>query len=209
MRAITRLVHRIPFTLLMLAGLAVGALVTNTFVQSITQHWLNRAGFAPNDLWYWRLERVFTSTLVTIGGRVFWEAMAMVALIVGMTEWRNGWKRTALTFWGVNLLTLMLLSLIISLMNHQLRNFGMEADVMARDVGPSAGYFACLGLLSAQLKPPWHWISGGIILAGFVITLFMPATAGQDAQLKFSADLAHLLAFPLGWFSIRLRPRQA
>jgi hypothetical protein len=35
----------------------------------------------------------------------------------------------------------------------------------------------------------------------FVVVLFTRAAAGERAQLKFSADLAHILAFPLGWLS--------
>jgi hypothetical protein len=195
------LVSRLPFTLTMLALLVIAALVTNTTFQNITHHWLNRTGFAPNDLWYGNIERMFTSALVTSGRVVFWEALFFVAFAVGLAEWLTGWKRTAATFWGVHLLALILLSLIISLGLHQLHDFGLEAAEVARDVGPSAGYFACLGLVSAQLKRPWNWVSGGLLFAMFVIILFMPAVAGENAQVKFSADLAHMLAFPLGWFS--------
>jgi hypothetical protein len=201
MKTISNFLRHIPFTLLTLAGLVIAALVTNTYFQEITRHWLNRTGFASNDLWYWRLERLFTSVFVTFGGKVFWVALFLVAFVVGLAEWMTGWKRTAVTFWGVHLMALLLLSLIISLAAHQLRNFGLEASELARDVGPSAGYFACLGLVSARLKCPWHWISGGILFVLLVIVLFVPAFNGESAQLKFSADLAHLLAFPLGWFS--------
>ena len=192
----------------MLAGLVIAALVTNTTFQSITRHWLNRTGFAPNDLWYWRLERIFTSALVTVGGVVFWEALFFVAFAVGMAEWMTGWKRTAATFWGVHLLALVLLSLIVSLTEHELRSIGLEAGLLARDVGPSAGYFACLGLVSAQVKRPWNLTSGAILFAMFVVILFLPAAAGESAQLKFSADLAHMLAFPLGWLSAGIGNKQ-
>ena len=209
MKIINRIFQRFPFTLLMLAGLVIGALVTNTTFQEISQHWLNRSGFASNDLWYWRLERIFTSALVTVGGKVFWEAILMVAVVVGVAEWITGWKRTVATFWGVHLLALVLLALIISLTEHQLRNLGFEADLLARDVGPSAGYFACLGLVSAQMKCPWNLVSGVALFAVFVIALFLPAAAGESAQLKFSADLAHMLAFPLGWLSSSIGQKQA
>ena len=204
MKTINNFIRRVPFTLLTMAGLIIAALVTNTYFQEITRHWLNRTGFASNDLWYWRLERLFTSALVTLGGKVFWGALFLVAFVVGLAEWMTGWKRTAVTFWGVHLVALLLLSLIISLAAHQLRNIGLEASELARDVGPSAGYFACLGLVSARLKRPWNWISGGILFALFILALFVPAFIGEKAQLKFSADLAHLLAFPLGWFSAGL-----
>jgi hypothetical protein len=193
----------------MLSGLVIAALITNTYFQVITHHWLNRTGFAPNDLWYWNLGRLFSSAFVTSGGIVFWEALLMVAGVVGLAEWMTGWRRTAATFWGVHLLALVLLSLIVSLSVHQLSRFGLEGAEIERDVGPSAGYFACLGLVSSRLKRPWHWVSGGILLAFFVIALLTPAAAGDNAKIKFSADLAHLLAFPLGWLSTMVgRKRQ-
>ena len=194
-------VRRLPFTLIMLSGLIIAALVTNTYFQEITGHWLNRTGFAPNDLWYGRLERLFTSAFVTSGGKVFWEALFFIAFAVGVAEWMTGWKRAAATFWGIHLLSLVLLSLIVSLATHQLRSIGLEAAQLTRDVGPSAGYFACLGLVSARLKRPWNWTSGGILLLFFAIAIFLPAGTGESASMKFSADLAHLLAFPLGWLS--------
>jgi hypothetical protein len=193
--------QRIPFTPLTLVGLVIAALVTNTYFQEITHRWLNRTGFAPKDLWYWRIERMFTSALVTSGGKVFWQALFFVAFAVGLAEWMTGWKRTAATFWGVHLLVLVLISLIISLSLHQLRAIGLEASEVARDVGPSAGYFACLGLVSARLKRPWQWVSGGVLLMIFVIVFLLPPGPGEDAEIKLSADLAHLLAFPLGWLS--------
>ena len=192
---------RFPFTLTILALLVIIALVTNTAFETITHHWLNHTGFAPNDLWYGRIERLFSSALVTSGGIVFWEALFFIVFAVGLAEWKTGWKRTFMTFWGIHLLTLILLSMIISLGIHQLRNFGLEAAEIAKDVGPSAGYFACLGLVSARLKHPWNLVSGGILFAMFMVVLFIPAAAGENAQIKFSADLAHLLAFPLGWLS--------
>jgi len=108
----------------------------------------------------------------------------------------------------VHLLTLILLSLIISLGIHQLHNIGLEAAEVARDVGPSAGYFACLGLASAQLKRPWNWVSGGIFFAIFVIVLFTPVAVGGNTEIKFSADPAHMLAFSLGWLSSLLGQKQ-
>jgi hypothetical protein len=185
----------------MLLGLLATALLTNTYFEQITHHWLTRTGFSPRDLWYLRLERLFTSALVTSGGKVFWEALLLTAFAVGWAEWNTGWKRAGATFWGVHLLALVMLSLIISLSLHQLLAFGIEASEVERDVGPSAGYFACLGLVSAGVKPPWNMVSGAILFAGFVFAFFMPPAIGQGASVKFSADLAHLIAFPLGWLS--------
>jgi hypothetical protein len=201
MDTIVKFIRRVPFTLATLLALSLVAIWTGTHLDQISLEWLNRLGFAPLDLLNLNLERLFTSALVTSGGRVFWQAFLMVALCVGAAEWLTGWKRTAATFWGFHLLALNLLTLIVAISHRTLREFGLEAVIVARDVGPSAGYFACLGLVSASLKRPWNWISGGVLLAIFLIALLMPASAGGNAQLKLSADLAHLLAFPLGWLS--------
>jgi hypothetical protein len=201
MRSKPRTLPYIPFTLVMMAGLILFAIFTNTYFDRITRHWINRVGFSPRDLWYLRFERMFTSALVTSGGKVFWQALLLVGLFVGLAEWLTGTKRATTTFWGVHLLTLVLLSLIVSLAFHQLRDFGLAASEFERDVGPSAGYFACLGLLSAQIKRPWNWVSGMLLFIMFAVYMFLPPGEGERAAMKFSADFAHLLAFPLGWLS--------
>lgn len=188
----------------MLAALIFAALLTNTYFEEITHDWINLTGFAARDLFYWQLWRFFTMAVVTTGGHVFWEALLFVAAFVGTAEWLAGSRRVALTFWGIHVFSLVLLSFIITVSIHQLRSFGFEASQVARDVGPSAGYFACLGLVSATLKRPWHWISGAGIWIMLIVMLFLPVPAGESAALKFSADLVHLLAFPLGWLSYRI-----
>ena len=201
MSAIAKFIRRLPFTLAILFMLSLVAIWTNTYLGQISHLWLSRLGFAPSDLLELNLERLVTSALVTNGGSVFWKAFAIILICVGTAEWLTGTRRTGFTFWGVHLLALFLLTLIITLSHRQLRQFGLQVALAARDVGPSAGYFACLGLLSGWIKPPWNWISGAVLMAAFVIALFIPTAAGQNAQVKFAADLAHLLAFPLGWLS--------
>lgn len=201
-------IQHVPFTITILVCLILTALLTNTVFQEITRHWLNRAGFSASDLWYWRLERLFTSAFVTSGKLVFWEALILVALFVGLAEWTTGWKQTAATFWGIHLFSLILFSVIMAISAHQLRNIGLEASEIARDVGPSAGYFACLGLVSARIKHPWNWVSAGLLLLFFLVSVFIPAPASGGAAVKFSADVVHLIAFPTGWASSFLIKRR-
>jgi hypothetical protein len=197
---------RILFTLAMILGLGLGGLFTNTFFEQITQHWLNRTGFSPDDLWYLRVERMFSSAFVTGGGKTFWEAVLMVLFVVGLAEWMTGWKRTAATFWVVHLLVLVLSSIFIALLSRQFHLSEVNVSETARDVGPSAGYFACLGLVSSKLKRPWDLASGAGLFVAFLIAIFLPPGAGEDPQIKFSADIAHLMAFPLGWLSLKIIP---
>ena len=198
-------VRRLLFTLVMLAALLAGALVTNTPIDNLSPHWLNRLGFAPSDVWFLRWERLFTSALVTSGGWVFWQAMGMVALAVGMAEWLAGTKRTIATFWGVHLATLLLESLLIAWPLHQLGSSFGTALVMVRDVGPSAGYFGCLGLACARFpKKRWGQLASLLIFAALGWSLWHSFRSGQADIAKRFADLAHLIAFPVGWLSSNL-----
>lgn len=192
----------LPFTWAMLFLLGSGALLTNTHTDNLAPHWLNRLGFAPADVWFLRWERLFTSALVTSGGWVFWQALGMVALAVGAAEWLAGTKRAIATFWGVHLATLLLESLLVALPLHQLGVAGGTALLVARDVGPSAGYFGCLGLACARFpRQRWSQVAGVLIIFSLIWTLFQPPRPGQDNIVKLFADLAHLIAFPLGWLS--------
>ena len=197
------ILQRFPFTLTMLALLGLTAIWTGTHTAAISANWLDRLGFAPIDLLALELGRLFTSALVTSGGLVFWEALAMVAFAVGLSEWLTGTRRAALTFWGVHLSTLIFESLVVALPMHWIGMSLGSLVALSRDVGPSAGYFGALGLVSAHLRYPWNLISGGVIFIGLQIVL-LHVSGGNNLGMEVSADLAHLIAFPLGWYSIRL-----
>ena len=132
----------------------------------------------------------------------------MITLAVGAAEWLTDTRRTVLTFWGVHLVTLVGESLLIALPVHQRWGVQGAAVMSDRDVGPSAGYFGCLGLASRRLPRPWSWLSGTAVLVALIIALFQAPRVGQGTAVKLAADLAHLIAFPLGWLTGRWHPRQ-
>ena len=196
-------IKRFPFTLIMLGLLILAAFLTDTHTGQLSAEWLDRVGFAPTDLLALHLERLFTSTVVTSGGTVFLQALAMIAFAVGLAEWCTSFRRAALTFWGVHLLTMLLVSFAISLPLHGAGVTVGSLVALSRDVGPSAGYFGALGLATATLKKPWHWIFGGVIFTGLVFAML--TVSGKDGLgMELSAGLAHLIAFPLGWLSLRI-----
>lgn len=196
------IIQRLPFTLLTLAVLFLIAQFTNTHVGDLTRYWMNHMGFAPRDLLGLRLDRLFGSALVTGGKWVFWSAVVMIALATGFSEWVAGTRRAALTFWGVHLFTLIALSLFIAI---PLRMLGItlgRAMTVARDVGPSAGYFASLGLAISYLRKPWTWYTGALIWGTLLMAFFIPTIgASQSAAVEFGANIAHAMAFPLGWIA--------
>ncbi len=193
-----RIARREPFTLTMLLVLAGVALATDTHVADLSLRLFNRLGFAPRDLIRLHWERLFTSALVTDGPIAFWSAMGITALASGIAEWRAGSTWAAATFWGVHLLTLVIESLLMALPMHLLGLSIGTALVLARDVGPSAGYFGSLGLAAWSLGGHWRWWACGAIMGGLVIALLLPKAAGASSVTALSANLAHLVAFPCG-----------
>ena len=149
-------------------------------------------------LWNWLVPLLFNGPIIT-----FWEALGMIAIAVGLSEWLIGTRRAALTFWGVHLSTLLIVSLVIALPLHWAGSTLGSLVAISRDVGPSAGYFGSLGLVSSHLKHPWNLISGGIILIALEIAL-LHISGNNSLGLEVSADLAHIIAFPLGWYSAKI-----
>ena len=191
--------RRFVFTPLMLLGLLTGAIVTHTFTGDLSAAWLNRVGFAPDDLWALRWGRIVSSALVTGGPAALWQALLFSGLAVGGAEWLAGPWMAAVTFWGVHVLTLVLQSAVVALPLQRLGLPGSADLATIRDVGPSAGYFGCLGFVCARQRPLWRWISGAIVLLALCVVLVLPPAAGQTRALKLSVDMAHLIAFPLGF----------
>ncbi|MBX3050463.1 MAG: hypothetical protein KF753_03245 [Caldilineaceae bacterium] len=196
---------QLPFTLLLLLILATVAVLTNSHASDLSARWQGRLGVSARDIWRARWPRIFTAALVTKGGWVFGEALVMSALAVGVAEWMTSARRAAATFWGVHLLTFLAEAILIIWPLHRLGRKTSTALAATRDVGPSAGYFGALGLIVARLARPWRALAGTAIFAILVAAFFVPVRpdgSGQtQAEPKLFADLAHLIAFPLGWLT--------
>ena len=204
-----RLFSDFPFTLSCLALLSAVALWTSTHRENLTPHWMGRLGFAPRDIWLLRWDRVFTSAFVTHGRSVFWGAFGMTLFAVGAAEKMAGTLQAFAAFWICHILTLGLIALLIAWPLHAFKiPFGTTLTA-AEDVGPSAGYFGCLGLLVSRISGIWKFAAAFIILAGLILYFFIPPSKGEPAITKQHADLAHILSFAsgfslaaLGWFHL-------
>ena len=194
---------RVPFTIVSLIGLTVRAIRTNTAADDASNRVLQHVGFAPQDLVLFSWRRLVSSAMFTHGRLEFWAAIAMIVFAVGAAELMVGTLRAAATFWGVHLVTLLAESLFIAL-PLALAGVGAGKDLSdVRDVGPSAGYVAALGLVCALLPGRWPRISAVAVLSILLVLTFTPA-GGDDQAVRLSAGIAHLIAFPLGYAAATL-----
>ncbi|HYM16054.1 MAG TPA: hypothetical protein VEZ14_10890 [Dehalococcoidia bacterium] len=204
MSSIARLPLRLPFTIVAILGLWLRAWRTDSASHDLPRRILQRVGFAPQDLVAFGWRRLITSALFTHGRWEFWIALVLIALAVGAAEWQTGTVRAFLTFWGVHLATLLGESLLIAL---PLKLAGVPVGAQlsdVRDVGPSAGYVGALGLVCALLPSPWRHRAAIAVLIGLLFFALLPPDGSESDAVKLSADIAHVIAFVLGWFSLTL-----
>jgi hypothetical protein len=192
-------VSRLTFTLSTLAVLVVVELMINPHFGALSPEWIERLGFTPRDLTHLEWERFATATLLVDGRSAFVDGIAMITLAVGAAEWLTGTPRAVLTFWGGNLITLVVMSVLLLALAHVIDPSHKEDLFVHRDVGPSAGYYGCLGLVVARLPRPWRWAAAAAILTWLAIALLTPPGPNTVADVKLQADLAHFLVFPVGY----------
>lgn len=195
----TRLRHPggIIFTLTIAGVLLALALVSGSLADPLTPAWQERLGFAPRDLFSHQWHGMFTSALVTSGGNGFWPAFGATIALVLAAEWLTGTRHTALAFWISHLGASIGGSLLVSLAVQFSRSPLLNDIYTLRDVGPSAGYFGCMGLIASQIPRPWKYLVGLAIIAGLIGGVVVSAYRG--ATIDVAAGVSHLVAFPLGW----------
>ena len=122
----------------------------------------------------------------------------MLAGCVACCEWVMGTRKTLFVFWTVHLVTLAAILTPIALAAATLGAAWAQLLVRAADVGPSAGYYGCLG------AAVWHWSAGRrrllitAVLTILAARLAWSMVAVPDQGRQIAADMAHLVAFPLG-----------
>jgi hypothetical protein len=190
--------RRIPFTLTLLTAMGIVAIMTDAHLAPLEARWLDRFGFASTDLFAVDLGRIATSAITTHGQAIFWRALVAVSILVGLAEWRSGTRQTLFVFSATHALTLVALAVFV--------RFGLRvwhpplADVLeaTRDVGPSAGYFGCLGMICSSLPPRVAWSFGGLTFGLLGLQLAILVTTAPLPAVDVSAVLAHVIALPLG-----------
>ena len=189
---------RLPFTVTMLTVLVSAGIYGRSHVGLLDENVYRGAGYSMRLMIEGQLHRAFTSLIFTAGGWRFYSSIAMFALAVGYVEWSFGPLRAMGTFFAVHLTTLAVMTIGIMVANAISESHRGNLLWQVQDVGPSAGYYGCLGLGLVATASPMRWP----LVTAIVVVLCLRATWSfihlpEDGRM-LSADIAHLIALPLG-----------
>jgi hypothetical protein len=205
---VARVLRLLPFTFAMLTALVGSAIWTRTHLGPLSTSSRRHVGFAPLHLPSGNWMRLFSSVFFTVGGSSFYTSAAMLAGAAGTAEIVYGTASTTLLFWGIHLATLLLLSVLFAIPLHALDFYRGTLVARAQDVGPSAGYYGCLGSVCSASPEVWRIAVTGVILVFLLARLVWSFVRTPDDGRAISADLSHIIAFPLGvlWASLMSSP---
>jgi hypothetical protein len=139
--------------------------------------------------------------VLTAGAGKFFASLVMLGFSVGLVESQVGTARTIKLFFTTHIAVLLILSILIVLPADYLGLAAAKLLANTYDVGPSAGYYGCLGGAIALYfnRQQLSFLAAGIVvLAG---RLCLSASGLAEDPSVVSADIAHLIALPLGWFA--------
>lgn len=193
-----RLSSTMTFTLSMLAVLVVAGVYSHSHLGTLDTVFYERMGHSAHLLWLGVLHRILTSVVFTSGGWQFYSSLAMFGLSVGWLEWQCGTLTTVLVFFDAHVTTLALMFLGMALENWIVQSQPGSLLWFTRDVGPSAGYYGCLGLaVMMQSTAPRNAIIIAI-LSVLILRFGYSAYHLHESARTMSADVAHLIAFSMG-----------
>ncbi len=114
-----------------------------------------------------------------------------------------GTLRSAATFFGIHFATLAIMTIVVAIWIAAADSHRGNLLWNVQDVGPSAGYYGCLGLAIAAQSPGIRIASVIGIIAILAMRLWWSFLHLPEEGRVMSADIAHLIAFPLGLLSFR------
>jgi membrane associated rhomboid family serine protease len=181
-----------------MTALTVFAVLSDSYWQSLTPQWRDRLGFAPTNFLDFQWQRLLSSLLLTAGGWKFPASLLMLGACLAMAEHRLGTLATIKLFLTSHVTVLLILSVVILMLAHGVGTPSVMALANSRDIGPSAGYYGCLGAILMLFSGRWGVFGFSCVQSILLVRLVVSVSHLPDSASIVSADAAHLLALPLG-----------
>lgn len=151
--------------------------------------------------------RILSSLFITGDPTHFFLAFAMISLCVGTLERQAGFWITTCSFLIAHLSTLLFQSGILLGIHAWIDQDWTGEWSRTLDVGPSAGYYGCLGVAIFRWKNSnCRWLAF-VVLSILLLRWMVTATINLYGS-QFQSDMAHTIAFAcglaLGYFMDRI-----
>ena len=192
-------IRKIPFTLGTLVLVFLVGIVVDPGFGALSDSWIHRLGFAPTDLFHLRWYRLFTSLFLITDMRSYVQAFLTIGIVVGALEWHTTTREAAFVFWGTHLTAILAETLFFAAPLYYWRTSFGEQIFATRDIGASAAYMGCTGAACALLPHPWRRLCTGLMVGFIIYTYLLPTPVGYDTPLRWMANVAHTVAFSLGY----------
>ena len=197
-------------TLIATTILLLSAIASNSYWQPLAAPWREWVGFAPSDLPALQWQRLLTSLALTGGGWKFLTSLAMLIVCLGFCEHIYGTPAACRLFFLCHLTILTIISISVILLAEIHPSSSVDALMNGRDVGPSAGYYGCLGAILIQASRSIKQASFTILIVILLVRLSVSVGHLPSNPATVSADFAHLVALLFGatlaWLG-HLKPR--
>ena len=194
-RLLVQVVRRAPWTVLAALALLGVALWWGAHRTPTSDDLVSRVGVSHDSLRAFEWRRIFTSALYTGGGGQFWLSLMMLVACVGWAEWQLGTARSFLLFWSAHLVSLALTFAALAAVSKVMVHPVLETLRASYGVGPSGGYYGCLGAMSINHR--YRWRVAGVIAAVLLFRLLLSSALAPDLG-RLDDDLCHLIAFAFG-----------
>ena len=186
------------FTLVSATLLTTFAFCSNSHSSHLSDVWRTAIGFSPLSTVELQWHRSLTSLLFTAGDRIFLQSLIMLCICAGLCEQRFRTTTTTLVFFASHLIVTVGLALFVILPFHVSGAEWATALASEKDVGPSAGYYGCLGFWMVSINSRHRRFLIPCLILVLAVRLAISLAQFELNPATVSADLSHLAAFLLG-----------
>ncbi len=189
---------RFVFTLSLLLIVLTFGIYNQTHLGPISATTQLEYGHAPAHAMRGDWLRLFTSLVLTGDQWHLMTAIVMITVCVGWLEWLTGPIATLLIFASSHVVTLLVSAVGLIAIDWAIGDQVTRRLVIATDIGPSAGYYGCLGCALFTCDFRWRGWIVTVITAILVFRLGASFAQRPIVSSQLQSDLAHLIALGLG-----------
>lgn len=198
-----RLLFRVPATLTLTAMLIAVGVWYGSWAQRIAPEVHHDFAHAPSHFLQGAWHRILLSLPITADPQHLFASSVMLLLCVGWLELQRGSRIATFLFFAAHVVTTITESLIVRVMTTAFDLELVKRLEITGDVGPSAGYYACLTAAIAGSRFRFRTLGLGLLILWLAARLCFNFFVGSSLAAVHHADAAHLLSALLGWLGSR------